>query len=169
MSLSLSLSLSLPLFLLTVTQKETLTVPLLPALARVVSTGFSPLSQTFDSPPLPNSPCSPCPYEGASAWGEAALLQTLVPWITARTRGASVHSGAACLDDNVRGHEGAILNGGPDKTGAKEPKLWAFPEWGQQWERPVCVCVWVCVNVFVVVERGDVGHTILSFGCYNVT
>lgn len=75
----------------------------------------------------------------ASARVEAALLQTLVPWITACTQGASVYCGAACPDDNVHGHKGDILKGGSDKTGAKEAKLWVFPE--RITKEVVCVCV----------------------------
>lgn len=126
----------------TLTHTHTLSIPFWLPLARPVSIGPSPLDRLLIHASCQTGPALPVLWR-ASAWVEAALLQTLVPWITGCTQGASVYSGAACLDDNVHGHKGDILKGGSDKTGAKEPKLWVFPE--RITKKVVCVCV--CARV----------------------
>lgn len=53
----------------------------------------------------------------------------------------------------MRGHEGAILNGGQTKQELKNPSC-ELSQRGQQHEWCVCACVYVCFNVFVVVRGG---------------
>lgn len=74
-----------------VSKWKTANTDCVPPSSRVVLTAIEP---DLASPPLSQR--------------KAALLQTLVPWITARTRGAGVHSGGCCPRHNANGHKGSF-------------------------------------------------------------